>query len=56
MRWLAGNVGYLRIRMFLDTPPSKERLAAAMAMVVDTGALIIDVRGAPGASPRAWQR
>lgn len=51
VRWLPGNVGYLRIRMFLDTPPSKERLAAAMAMLVDTGALIIDVRGAPGGEP-----
>jgi len=51
VRWLAGNVGYLRINMFLDAPPVTEKLAAAMAMLDDTGALIIDVRGAPGGEP-----
>lgn len=51
VRWLAGNVGYLRINMFLDAPPVSEKLAAAMAMLADTGALIIDVRGAPGGEP-----
>lgn len=51
LRWLAGNVGYLRIRMFLDAPPSAEKLAAAMGMLADTAALIIDVRGAPGGEP-----
>lgn len=51
LRWLAGNVGYLRITRFMDTPPSTERLAAAMGMLADTGALIIDVRGAPGGEP-----
>ena len=51
VRWLAGNVGYLRIHMFMDTPPSTERMAAAMGWVADTGALIIDVRGAPGGEP-----
>lgn len=51
VRWLAGNVGYIRINMFMDTPPGAERMAAAMGMVADTGALIIDVRGAPGGEP-----
>lgn len=51
VRWLAGNVGYLRINMFLDTLPSTEKLAAAMGMLADTGALIIDVRGSPGGEP-----
>lgn len=51
LRWLAGNVGYLRIKMFLDAAPSKERLAAAMGMLADNRALIIDVRGAPGGEP-----
>lgn len=50
-RWLAGNVGYLRIRMFLDTPPSAEKLAAALNMLSDVDALIIDVRGSPGGDP-----
>jgi len=51
VRWLAGNVGYLRINMFLDAEPSTEKLGAAMSMLADTGALIIDVRGAPGGEP-----
>lgn len=51
VRWLAGNVGYLRIKMFMDATPSIEKLAAAMGMLADTGALIIDVRGAPGGEP-----
>lgn len=51
VRWLPGNVGYIRISMFLDTPPGVEKLAAAMGMLADTGALIIDVRGSPGGEP-----
>jgi len=51
IRWLAGNVGYLRINMFLDAPPVTEKLAAAMGILANTGALIIDVRGAPGGEP-----
>lgn len=50
-RWLPGNVGYLRIGMFMDTPPSVEKLAAAMSLLADTGALIVDVRGSPGGEP-----
>lgn len=50
-RWLPGNVGYLRIGMFMDAPPSVEKLAAAMTMLADTGALIVDVRGSPGGEP-----
>lgn len=51
VRWLPGNVGYLRISRFYDAPPTAEKLAAAMGMLADTGALIIDVRGAPGGEP-----
>lgn len=51
VRWLAGNVGYIRINMFLNAEPSIEKLAAAMGMLADTSALIIDVRGAPGGEP-----
>ncbi|MBN8552531.1 MAG: S41 family peptidase [Caulobacterales bacterium] len=51
VRWLAGNVGYLRISMFLDAPPVTEKLEAAIGILAATGALIIDVRGAPGGEP-----
>lgn len=51
IRWLPGNVGYLRINMFYDAPPITEKLASAMGMLADTGALIIDVRGSPGGEP-----
>ncbi|MBB5209653.1 hypothetical protein HNQ52_003225 [Chiayiivirga flava] len=50
-RWLPGNVGYLRIGMFMDVPASAEKLAAALTMLVDTRALIVDVRGSPGGEP-----
>ena len=48
VRWLDGNVGYVRITRFLDAPPTAEKMAAAVGMLADTSALIIDVRGAPG--------
>lgn len=51
VRWLAGNVGYIRLTLLLDTPPGVEKLAAAMSLLADTGALIIDVRGTPGGEP-----
>lgn len=51
VRWLPGNVGYLRISMFLDAAPSAEQLALAMGMLAHTGALIVDVRGSPGGEP-----
>ncbi|MBE5316555.1 MAG: S41 family peptidase [Xanthomonadales bacterium] len=51
VRWLPGNVGYLRIHMFLDAAPSAEQLALAMGMLAHTGALIVDVRGSPGGEP-----
>jgi hypothetical protein len=51
VRWLPGNVGYLRIQMFYDAAPSTEQLALAMGMLAHTGALIVDVRGSPGGEP-----
>jgi len=51
VRWLPGNVGYVRIRMFMDTPPSMEKLATALTLLADTNALIVDVRGSPGGEP-----
>ncbi len=51
VRWLPGNVGYLRITMFFDAPPVTEKLAEAFSILEDTSALIIDVRGTPGGEP-----
>ena len=51
VRWLPGNVGYLRITRFIDAPPSSEKLAFALNLLADTGALIVDVRGSPGGEP-----
>ncbi len=51
VRWLPGNVGYLRIQLFLDAAASAEQLALAMGMLAHTGALIVDVRGSPGGEP-----
>lgn len=51
VRWLAGNVGYLRISRFLDAAPSAEKLALALGLLADTGAIIVDVRGCPGGEP-----
>jgi Peptidase family S41 len=51
VRWLPGNVGYLRITLFFDAPPVTEKLADAFSMLEDTSALIIDVRGTPGGEP-----
>lgn len=51
VRWLAGNVGYLRITRFMNAPPSIEQLALAMGMLAHTSALIVDVRGSPGGEP-----
>lgn len=51
VRWLDGNVGYMRISMFFDAPPVTEKLAEAFSILEDTSALIIDVRGAPGGEP-----
>jgi len=51
VRWLPGNVGYVRINRFIDAPPSAEKFALALQMLATTGALIVDVRGAPGGEP-----
>lgn len=51
IRWLEGNVGYVRINRFYDTPAIEETFAAAMGILAETGALIIDVRDAPGGEP-----
>jgi hypothetical protein len=48
---LAGNVGYLRLDEFGPMPQSKGAIDAAMALLANTDALIIDVRANHGGDP-----
>jgi hypothetical protein len=48
---LAGNVGYLRLDRFAPPEEAAARMAAAMSLVTDTGALIIDMRSNGGGWP-----
>jgi C-terminal processing protease CtpA/Prc len=48
---LAGNVGYLRLDEFGPMPQSKGAIDAAMALLGNTDALIIDVRANHGGDP-----
>src|SRR5581483_8303261 len=49
---LDGNVGYLDVRNFLPGPASLRTMAAAMTLVSDCDALIIDIRNnGGGATP-----
>jgi hypothetical protein len=48
---LAGNVGYIRARMFYGLAPSRATVTAAMEFVADTDALIIDIRDHHGGDP-----
>jgi retinol-binding protein 3 len=52
---LAGNVGYMDVRGFVDTEISERPAAAAMQFVADTDALIIDLRLNGGGWPQAVQ-
>ena len=45
VRRLPGNVGYIDLRLLSPAPEAVARLEAAMDLVQDTGALIIDLRG-----------
>jgi hypothetical protein len=49
---LEGNVGYLELRGFLDADSGKQVAAAAMNMVANAHALIIDLRRNGGGSPQ----
>ncbi len=48
---LAGNVGYLDLRMFDDTPEGGAVAMAAMTLLNNTDALIVDLRRNGGGSP-----
>ena len=48
---LDGNVGYLRLDAFAPPDEAAPRAAAAMTLLADTGALIIDVRYNGGGHP-----
>lgn len=48
---LAGNIGYLEFRNFMDEELGADTVAAAMNFVNGTDALIIDLRGNGGGNP-----
>ena len=47
---LDGNVGYLRMREFVNTEQARTAIASAMAFLANTDAMIVDVRNCPGGS------
>lgn len=48
---LAGNVGYIRLNLFFPVEYGGETAVAAMRLLADTEALIIDLRGNDGGQP-----
>ncbi|MGH8105347.1 MAG: S41 family peptidase [Arenimonas sp.] len=48
---LSFNIGYIDIHSFADSPHAFERMAAAMNLLSDTKAMIIDLRKNGGGSP-----
>ncbi|MFC3449381.1 S41 family peptidase [Amycolatopsis speibonae] len=50
-RRLPGNVGYLETKFFYEPELSGETLAAAMTLLADTDALLVDVRENRGGDP-----
>lgn len=48
---LPGNVGYLDLRHFSDDPAAQETAVAAMRLLANTDALIVDLRRNGGGSP-----
>jgi len=51
LRRLHGNIGYLDIHQFGRPQGSADRIAAAMTLLADTSALIIDLRKCGGGDP-----
>lgn len=47
---LPGNIGYLRVREFTMAEETRAAIDAAMALLANTDAMIIDVRNCPGGS------
>jgi retinol-binding protein 3 len=52
---LIGNVGYLNLRAFIDPEFSERPIRAAMELLSETDALIIDLRGNGGGRPDTVQ-
>lgn len=52
---LAGNVGYLDLRAFAPIELARDTLAGAMAVLANSRALILDLRGNGGGQPEAVQ-
>jgi ketosteroid isomerase-like protein len=50
---LEGNVGYLKMRDFRESDETRGALSAAMALLANTDAMIVDVRNCPGGSADA---
>lgn len=48
---LRGNIGYVDLRFFGRPPHAAGRIAAMMALLADTGALIVDLRRCGGGDP-----
>jgi C-terminal processing protease CtpA/Prc len=46
-----GNIGYINLHFFSRPQAAVERIAAAMSLLADTGALIIDLRQCHGGDP-----
>ncbi|MEO8431002.1 MAG: S41 family peptidase [Acidobacteriota bacterium] len=46
-----GNVGYLDVREFQPLPLSRDTLAAAMAFLAGSDAIVVDLRDCPGGAP-----
>lgn len=51
VEWLPGNIGYLKLDLFLDGPEAKATGDAAMAFLRNADALIVDLRDNGGGSP-----
>lgn len=47
---LDGNIGYLRMRGFMDADEARDAISHAMALLANTDAMIVDVRNCPGGS------
>jgi hypothetical protein len=55
VRRLPGNIGYMDVRMFGMTPECGVRMDAAIDLLMDTEALIIDLREIAAAAARPWE-
>ncbi len=51
VEWLPGNIGYLDLRAFVEPEYAGETAVAAMTLLANTSALIIDLRHNGGGSP-----